>query len=77
MGDNDRVARRGAGSGLKAEALQVLHEPIGGALAVLRKGWIGRDGGDAQQGFEPFKAGVEALVNLGEDGVERTGVHHR
>ncbi len=73
VGDDHRMAGRGARGGVKALARQVIDQPFGGALALRGKGRIGRDRLDAQQGLEPIEALVEIGIDMGEDGVERGG----
>ena len=54
--------------GFEAEAGDVLGQMIGGRLAILREGGIGRDRLDAEQRKQPLQAvveiGIDAIENL-------------
>ena len=71
MADHDGMAGSRPQFGAVAQSLEFPHEPVGGALALLGVGRVGRDGRNAQQIEQPLRGGVDILVDGGENGFER------
>jgi hypothetical protein len=68
MGDDHRVAGRGAHAGVEADRSQVRDQPFGGAAAFSGVGRVGGDRLDAEQAEQAFNALVEVLVEAVKDG---------
>jgi hypothetical protein len=76
MGDNHRMAGRGAGRGIKAQSGQLAGYPFGRLAAFGGIGRVGRDGLDTQKVKQTLQTLLQARIDLGKDGVESGGIGH-
>ncbi len=70
MGDHHRMAGGRAFGGVEPDCLEVVHQPVGGGVAIALVGGVGRDRGDAQERQEALQRGFLVGVEAGENGGE-------
>jgi hypothetical protein len=73
MAHHHRMPGRRPGGGLESQALQIGHQPVGGAGAIGRIGRVGRNRGDSQQRHQPVQRLGQSFVDPGENGDKRVG----
>ncbi len=73
LADHDRMAPGRPHAGVEADAAQVLGDELGGGLALVLVGHVGRDRLDAQEVEQPLDAAIEIGVDLVEHGRQGLG----
>ena len=73
VADNHRVAGCFVGLGGNTQCGQVVDQPVGGFLAIVGIGWIGRNRRDAQKAEQALDGCVEVGVEAGENGFKGHG----
>ena len=71
MGHHHRMARCGAGAGVKPQGFQILDQPIGGASAIGLEGRISGNRRDPQQRHQTLQRLRQGIVYLRKHGLKR------